>query len=255
LKYINLDENGLDHDVTILVEPIRSSGGARTLELHAYSPNGAKMKPENVVASDGIWGHQAVPDVITVAAVNASSPNTIEEYSSRGPVTHLFPNYSVIQKPDISAPDYVNVTGYGRFGSPFPGTSAAAPHIAALCALVWSGRQDLSPSDIRTALYASAVDLGAPGYDNVYGWGRADAVAMYNLLATGKPVNREPPTAFKKFYPQGAPTSGAIGGMVIRRDSSVGVAFSPIDMPTTCALSTPRSSSRPIASAAMSGIW
>ncbi|MEN6519037.1 MAG: S8 family serine peptidase [Methanospirillum sp.] len=231
--WTNQDANSLYHDVMILVGPKGGTSVARTLELYAYGENGAGLYPINVVASDSIFGHHAVPDVITVAAVNASCPDMIETFSSNGPVTHLFPNRTVIQKPDISAPDNVAVTGSGRFHTPFSGTSAAAPHIAALCALVWSARQDLSPADIRSALYASAVDLGAPGYDNVFGWGRADAVAMYNYLATGKPVNTDPPSAFKKFYPKGGPASGAIGGMIVRTDGSVAVPDSPVDMPTT----------------------
>ena len=231
--WTNQDGNDLDYDVEIQVRHNGSAGNARNLEMYTHLDYWDAMRPDNLIASDGIFGHAAVPDVITVAAVNANAPDTIEPFSSHGPSTILFPTYSIIQKPDISAPDFVNVTGYGRFGSPFPGTSAAAPHIAALCALVWSARPDLSPADIRSALYASAVDLGEPGYDNVYGWGRADAVAMYNQLATGKPVNTEPPSVFRKFYPKGGPASGSIGGTVIRQDASVGVPDSPIALPTT----------------------
>ena len=228
--WTNQDPGSPGRVVEIEVRRNGDTGQARTLELYTH---GATMFTDNLVPSDSIWGHASVPDVITVAAVNASAPDTIEKYSSNGPATYLFPTPAVIPKPDISAPDYVNVTGYGRFGSPFPGTSAAAPHIAALCALVWSARPDLSPADIRSALYASAVDLGEPGYDNVYGWGRADAVAMYNQLATGKPVNTEPPSVFRKFYPKGGPASGSIGGTIFRQDASVGVPDSPIALPTT----------------------
>jgi len=229
LYWENPDVNNLGHVVTITVAPKGSTANTQTLELYTY---GAAMFPDNVIASDSIWGHASIPDVITVAAINASSPDTIESFSSHGPATYLLPNCTIIQKPDISAPDYVNVTGY-RFHTPFKGTSAAAPHIAALCALVWSVRQDLSPADIRSALYASAVDLGTPGYDNVFGWGGADAVTMYNLLATGKPVNTDPPSAFKKFYPKGGPSSGSIGGTIIRRDTSIAMPGSPVDLPTT----------------------
>ncbi len=232
-KWTNFDRSSPGHDVEIQVRHNGGAGIARNLDLYASPDYSNELSPDNLIASDGIFGHAAVPDVITVAAVNASAPDTIEPFSSHGPSTYLFPTYSVIQKPDISAPDYVNVTGYGRFVSPFPGTSAAAPHIAALCALVWSARPDLSPADIRSALYASAVDLGTPGYDNVYGWGRADAVAMYNQLATGKPVNTEPPSVFRKFYPKGGPASGSIGGTIFRQDASVGVPDSPIALPTT----------------------
>ena len=44
----------------------------------------------------------------------------------------------VLQKPDFVAADGVSVTGVGNFPSPFFGTSAAAPHAAAIAALVKS---------------------------------------------------------------------------------------------------------------------
>ena len=149
----------------------------------SYPSPEAEVLGENLVAADAIYGHQAVPDVVAVAAVAASSPGTIEPFSSNGPVTHLFPSPTVIRKPDICAPDRVAVSGADGFRTVFVGTSASSPHIGALCALVWSGRPDLSAAAVRSALYSSAVDLGAPGRDDVYGWGRADGAAMYALVA------------------------------------------------------------------------
>ncbi len=148
------------------------AGGARTLEAYVYPSPEAEVLDDNLVTADAIYGHQAVPDVVAVAAVGVSSPGTIEPFSSNGPVTHLFPTRTSIPKPDICAPDRVAVSGADGFRTVFVGTSASAPHIAALCALVWSGRPDLPAAAVRSALYASAVDLGAPGRDDVYGWGR-----------------------------------------------------------------------------------
>jgi hypothetical protein len=73
------------------------------------------------------------------------------------------------QKPDLTAADGVStsVTGF----QPFFGTSAAAPHAAAIAALLLSGKPDATPADIRTALISSATDLGAPGVDDVTGAG------------------------------------------------------------------------------------
>ncbi|MEC3979215.1 S8 family peptidase [Amycolatopsis sp. H20-H5] len=76
---------------------------------------------------------------------------------------------AVRAKPDITAADGVatSVTGF----QPFYGTSAAAPHAAAIAALLLSGKPTATPAQIRTALVSSAIDLGAPGYDNVTGNG------------------------------------------------------------------------------------
>ena len=50
----------------------------------------------------------------------------------------------VLQKPDITAADGVSVTGVGGFPNPFFGTSAAAPHAAAIAALVKSANPSLT---------------------------------------------------------------------------------------------------------------
>ncbi|MFJ9787131.1 S8 family serine peptidase [Amycolatopsis sp. NPDC101161] len=72
-------------------------------------------------------------------------------------------------KPDITAADGVStsVTGF----QPFFGTSAAAPHAAAIAALLLSGKPTATPAEIRSALVSSAIDLGAPGFDTVTGNG------------------------------------------------------------------------------------
>ncbi|MEV6830778.1 S8 family serine peptidase [Amycolatopsis sp. NPDC051102] len=76
---------------------------------------------------------------------------------------------TVRSKPDITAADGVatSVTGF----QPFFGTSAAAPHAAAIAALLLSGKPTATPAQIRTALVSSAIDLGTSGFDTVTGNG------------------------------------------------------------------------------------
>ena len=188
LESIAWTNTGRDREVAIVVLHKGGTGGARTLELYAYPSTGAEIGRENLVAADGIYGHQAVPDVVAVGAVGALSPAEIEPFSSNGPVTHLFPARAVIRKPDVCGPDRVAVSGAGGFKTVFVGTSAASPHAAALCALVWGARPDLSADQVRAALYSSAVDLGAAGRDDVYGWGRADGAAMYAVVGAPAPT-------------------------------------------------------------------
>lgn len=62
----------------------------------------------------------------------------------------------------------------GGYASP-NGTSFATPVANGVLALIWSIAPDLTPQQVETVLYLSCDDLGAPGEDDFFGWGRANA--------------------------------------------------------------------------------
>ena len=91
----------------------------------------------------------------------------MESFSSRGPT------FDGRTKPDIVGPDGVLTFSYGSGG--YSGTSAATPHIAGAAALLKSTNPRYYTAErLRDALIGATVDLGAPGKDNIYGWGRLD---------------------------------------------------------------------------------
>ncbi len=138
---------------------------------------------------DSIFGHAAVEEVVTVGSVEPASPFAISPDSSRGPVTIRYPISTKRWKPDICAPTNVNVSGAGHFPDPFPGTSAAAPHVAGVIAQLWSAFPDVPRDELKQVIYTSADDLGAPGWDETYGYGLLNAERAYRLLFdTNKPV-------------------------------------------------------------------
>ncbi len=148
----------------------------KILEIYTY---GCYTYPTNTVAADSIFGHPAVPGVLSCGAIDGNSEDStdyglIEDFSSQGPVTMIS---GTREKPDICGIDGVTVTGVGGFPNPFYGTSAAAPHIAAIAALLESAFPTESSFNIRQMILDSSVDLGSSGYDNIYGYGRADAIA------------------------------------------------------------------------------
>lgn len=55
------------------------------------------------------------------------------------------------------------------------GTSFASPVVAAEIARRWRNQPDASRNDILAGMRADATDLGKPGHDPIYGWGRIDA--------------------------------------------------------------------------------
>ncbi len=88
-------------------------------------------------------------------------------------------------KPDVSAIDGVAITGAGRFPSPFFGTSAAAPHVAGIAALVLHAAPCLlSGGSVETVAARTAVPgrpaptadpVGGTVPNTTFGFGLANA--------------------------------------------------------------------------------
>ncbi|KYC41179.1 hypothetical protein WA1_03580 [Scytonema hofmannii PCC 7110] len=75
-----------------------------------------------------------------------------------------------------------------QFGtnSNFNGTSAAAPHVTGVAALLWSVNKNLTAYQIKEILSQTAYDLGTPGHDKDYGHGFVNAgAAVRRTLALG----------------------------------------------------------------------
>ncbi|MCK4579828.1 MAG: S8 family serine peptidase, partial [Dehalococcoidia bacterium] len=110
------------------------------------------------------------PFVLTVGAIDWHNWETgpQESFSSQGPTNSSQYAASII-KPDICGADAVSGMSYG---SSFKGTSASSPQVAGAAALVWSRYPHWGATDVRDWLESNAVDMGAWGKDNIYGYGR-----------------------------------------------------------------------------------
>jgi len=170
-------------DVAAFVRIKKQVGMSRRLEM--FSQGWGSVEYNHPQGS--VFGHAAVPSVIAVGAIQARDPgnNTIAPYSSRGPARIDFPSIQFRNKPDVVAIDGVSVTGAGGFSTTFYGTSASAPHVAGMAALLMSISPKIQATQVRNTLMAGAVDLGAIGFDRTYGYGRVDAINSFRLLKYG----------------------------------------------------------------------
>lgn len=89
--------------------------------------------------------------------------------------------------PEMVAPGVGIVTADPCFGPlcsyvTVSGTSFAAPHVAGVMALLLNAFPQTGVQEMEAALGQSAVDLGEPGPDNIYGYGLVDALAAYERL-------------------------------------------------------------------------
>ena len=114
-----------------------------------------------------------------VIAVGATEHNkTRSPYSNYGPSLDLVaPGGTVADgivqntyKGSLEVFDYVSLEG----------TSMATPHVSGVAALLIANGNATTPDQVRTALEATAEDLGAGGLDNYYGWGLINAQRALN---------------------------------------------------------------------------
>src|SRR6266571_4098717 len=128
--------------------------------------------PGNGGGSGTITGHNEDPNAITVAAVDytktpnfGTNPPVVEDFSGIGPGELLFdkngnllPSPVFLEKPDIAGPDGSATDPL----NPFFGTSAAAPNIGAVAALVMQENRALTSRDIENLLEDSAIVMANP---------------------------------------------------------------------------------------------
>lgn len=164
----------------------RFAGGDHRLEMFLLGSSAI----EYPTPQGSVFGHPGVQRAIAVGTINASEPgnDAIATYSSQGPARIDFPARIDRAKPDLVGIDGVTVTGAGGFFSPFFGTSAAAPHVAGVAALLKSVSSNATAKNVRDALKRSAVDLGVTGQDSIFGFGRVDALAARETLRIGEPL-------------------------------------------------------------------
>ncbi|MEW6581739.1 MAG: S8 family serine peptidase [Actinomycetota bacterium] len=139
------------------------------------------------------WGGAAAASIptpgdadgsITVGAVDWRG-NALKGYSSQGPTA------DGRLKPDLVAPTNTRVLGPSGPRA-VGGTSNAAPNAAGVAAVILASQRAAglaaTPAGVRATLLGSALDLGLPGPDPVYGAGRVRAEVDPPVLGLADPV-------------------------------------------------------------------
>jgi hypothetical protein len=174
-----------------------------------------------------IFGHNASRPGVTVAAVPFNNSAVVEDFSSIGPATYCWgpvvdtsPAAAIAPcqtaTVDLAATDGTQNSFFGS-GSPprFFGTSAAAPHAAAVAALLLDKEQCLTPTQVIATLKASGRSVGSAGTD-VVGAGLVDAQAALTSAAAFNCDTSAPRVDIA--MPAGWTNAATVGGTVTARD-------------------------------------
>lgn len=94
----------------------------------------------------------------------------------------------------IYTTDRTGLAGYstGDYAT-VSGTSFASPYAAGVAAMTLSGNPSLTPAEVDAIMQQTAKDLGASGYDTMFGWGLVNAHhALLEALDCGPTITSEP---------------------------------------------------------------
>lgn len=197
LKFLGFDGNGSSIDALDAVQYAtlngahiisNSYGGDGFLQDFQNAINAARNAGVLFVAAAGNSNTDApaypamYENVLTVSASNYKDERALgsngQPFSNFG--THI----------DVTAPgqSILSTTPNNNYAS-YSGTSMACPHVAGLAALIKSRNFNLTGDQIENAIKSSADDIGAPGFDIYFGYGRINAKRALDLVNPAGSLN------------------------------------------------------------------
>jgi len=198
-SFTNTTGNSQNYDFVI-----RLTEGPASERIKYVDFGGSEITSEYPLDAPTVNPHSAAVNAQAVAAIPYYDQTTPEEFTSQGPSVFLFEpdgtrkaTPEIRQTPDIAAVDGTDTTFFGSpdfDGTGYPnffGTSAAAPHAAAIAALITQANPTFTPAQIYETLQSTAIDIDPPGFDNVTGYGLINTYdAMFgSIVATSLDFN------------------------------------------------------------------
>jgi len=175
-----LNSTGAGSDSTIATGITQAAdGGAKVINL---SLGGYSYSQTQQDAVNYAWGKGAVivaasgNDGVTTLTYPAALTNVVSVGSTDSTDAWANTNYGswlTISAPGASILAAKMAGGYAATG----GSSLAAPHVAGLAGLLFSANPALTNTQVVNILTSTAVDLGAAGRDDKFGYGRINACA------------------------------------------------------------------------------
>ncbi len=186
VSFTNLNPTPAQFDVFIVLNSGPAPAQMKYLNFGA-SGSGPITFNEFGTFSPTVVGHAAAANANSVGAVDYFDQDVPDVITAEGPTTILFNadgtrkgSPETRQTPTFAAIHTTDTTffGFDVDGNGFPnfsGTSAAAPHAAAVAALMLQADPTLTPQQVQTTLINTAEDIGAPGSDVLTGAGLINA--------------------------------------------------------------------------------
>ena len=185
-RVINLSLGGLDNSNTIRMAVEQAyQQGVVVIAASGNDGNGVPLYPA------------VLPEVIAVGATNRYGERA--SFSSYG-------NHLALVAPGEAIYSTVAGNSYDAWN----GTSMASPHVAGLVGLMLSRNPSMTNVQVRDVLIGTAQDLGTPGRDPYFGYGRINVLAA--LTQTQDAGGNYPsPNPAPGPYPTPAPGQGVCG--------------------------------------------
>ena len=158
--YLLIAKKATDSDQPNTIKWISSANGLDRTTAYEYIDNDSLNRT--------VFGQANAPTSIAVGALDVKNPQNIRTYTSKGGSPILFDTEGnrlsspiLRTKPEVFAPDEVETTfSSGTAFNPFKGTSASAPHVAGVLALMLErAGGSLSVERVGSVLQATSLPI------------------------------------------------------------------------------------------------